>query len=460
MSANLGSIATRGVAWVSTSTILIKVVGIIYIVLVLAHLSVYEYGLVELLISIPPLLGILSFPGLEQVLVADIGRERSRGGSTAMKYLLESYMVLRLPLAILAWALIFFSAGYLEQFYNQAIADMVRVLSFTFLLSPLRSMYMLTFSVSLAYQYTSLFRACEEVGKLIVVAVCLLLLDMSATAVIIGYVSADVIGLVCLFVPFLRMRHEVFGPFRITGGWKDPLYTLRHHGKWSVFGTYLNIFGQNIRPWLIKFFLGTNAVGIYAVAFGMFQNTMSLMPVSQVVSPLIPQYIDKKNRLYRLLDSSIKYHLFSSVIAGLVMIVAMPILIHYFFPHYSDSYLLFVAILATAIPFALSSVFQAVFTALKAQRNLFNASVLRLISVVTVLPIALLVFGLYGIAVEIFVTTALYSYNRYRKLHDLLPEYQFNFKGFITITETDRDLYRVVCRKINWVIKLLGARST
>lgn len=460
MSASLGTIATKGVAWVSTSTVVIKVIGIAYIILVLGHLSVYEYGVVELLISIPPLMGILNLPGLEQVLVADIGRERARGERKLMQYLVESYMALRLPLAFLAWALLFFSAPYIEQFYNQAIGDMVRILSFSFLFSPLRSLYLLTFSVSLSYQYASLFRVCEEAGKLAVVAFCLLVLDMSAMAVIWGYVIADVVALVCLSTLFLKMRREVFGPLAISGGWKDPLFVIKHHGKWSIFGAYLNIFGQNIRPWLIKFFLGTSAVGIYAVAFGMFQNTMSLMPVSQVVSPLIPQYIDKRNRLYRLLDTSIKYHLLSSMIAGLIMIATMPILIHFFFPHYASSYLLFIAIMATAIPFALSSVYQAVFTALKAQRSLFNASVLRLVSVVTVLPVALLIFGLYGIAVEIFVTTALYSYSRYRKLHELLPEYQFNFKGFITITETDMDLYHAVCRKINWMVKLFGVRST
>lgn len=443
MPTNLGSIATKGVAWVSTSTVVIKVIGIVYIILVLGHLSVYEYGVVELLISIPPLMGILNLPGLEQVLVADIGRERARGDRKLMQYLVESYLALRLPLAFLAWALLFFSAPYIEQFYNQAIGDMVRILSFSFLFSPLRSLYLLTFSVSLSYQYASLFRVCEEVGKLAVVAFCLLALDMSATAVIWGYVSADVVALICLSGLFLKMRREVFGPLAMSGGWKDPLFVIKHHGKWSIFGSYLHTFGQNIRPWIIKFFLGTHAVGLFAVAYGMFQNTMSLIPIGQVVAPLIPQYLDKKRQLYELLNSSVKYHLLASIAASISMIVFMPVLIYFFFPQYADSYLLFVGLLATAIPVSLTSIYNSVFVALKAQRDLFVANVLLLASIVCILPIAVLLFGLYGIAVELFVSATIFSLNRYWKLHQLLPGYQFKFEELVSVTAADRLLFKM-----------------
>jgi len=451
MSLGLSTIITDGVAWVSTSSAIIKVVGILYTILVLGHLSVYEFGVVELLLSIPPLMSILSMPGLEQVVMSDIGKERGHGNQKHMQYILESYMTLRIPLAILSWALMFFSAPYVEQYYNEAIATMVRILSFSFLLSPLRTLFMITFQVGLQYKYTALFRVAEEVGKLAVVSFCFLALDLSVVAVIWGYVCADIIGMMALAASYRKIRWKVFGRFQITGGWKNPLYALKHHGKWSVFGSYLDTFSQNLRPWLIKLFLGTHAVGIFAVALGMYQNTMSLIPIGQVTTPLVPQFLSKKEQLFQLLNSAVKYQLIASLLASLIMIAMMPVLIHFFFPAYADAYLLFICMLSTAIPSSLSSIYHSVFFAMKAQRDLFVANVVRVFSVACIMPIVLPLFGLYGIAIEFFLTAAIYSYNRYLKVHALLPDFRFSVRDLISVTEIDRLLYRLIIERVRGV---------
>lgn len=448
MPISLAKITSEGVVWMASSSVINKLFGVVYVVLVLSTLSVYDYGVVELLLSIPPLLGILSLPGLENVIVADMGREKGNGEVKKMRYLFDSYFSVRVLLAVLAWCVLFFSAPFVEQAYNEAIATMLRVLSFTFLFSPLRTLYVIIFRVSLRYDLIAIHRFVEEAAKLATLAFCLLVLGMGSISVIIAYIATDLVALPLLSLPFISSCKQLFGNIKVSAGWKDPLYTIKTHGKWSVFGTYLDMFGQNIRPWIIKYFLGTHAVAIYAVALGMYQNTASLIPVNQVVSPLVPQYIHKQKVLFQLLNSAVKYQLAASVTSSMVMVIAMPVLIHFFFPDYAESYILFVALLATSIPASFSTVYQSVFFALKAQRNLFYANVLRLTSIVLLLPGMLATTGLYGLAIESFITATIFSYNRFRRVHSLLPEFRFSFTQLMSVTDTDRLLLDRATKKV------------
>ena len=451
MAARLGKVISEGVAWVSAGSVVNKVIGVAYVALVLSHLSVYEYGVVELLLSIPPLLGILNLPGLEPVITADLSREKGVGNYKKIRYIVESYFCLRSFLAVVAWALLFFSAPLVEIYYNQNISTMVMVLSFTFLSSPLRTMYTVVFRTNLQYKFVAIYRFTEEAGKLVILAFALLWLDWGPLSVIVAYVGADVVALTLLSFPFLKHLREVLGPRVRTGGWKDPFHTIKAHGKWSIFGSYLEKFGQNIRPWIIKFFLGTQAVGIYALAMGMYQNTGSLLPISQVITPILPRYLHDKPKLFMLINSAIKYKFLAYVVVCLIMAAVVPVIIHLFFPDYSDAYPLFIGFLVATVPSSFSGIFQVTFVALQAQKSLFFANVLRLSTILVFLPISLYLVGFYGIALELFITRSFFAFNRYQKLLTLLPGYRLSLLKMFTITSTDRMLWQKVRKKLRLI---------
>lgn len=431
----------QGVAWTATTTWLNKVVGITYVLVVLSHLSVYEYGLTELVISIPPLLSFFGLPGLEAVIMADMSTELGREKRARARYLLASYLSVRVVLGVVAFAVLFFSSHVVEAMYNESIATMVQIVSFSFLFGPLRSAYQILFRVSLRFDLYSIHRVVEECAKLAVVFVCLVVLDLGPTAVAIGYLSTDLVA-IPVFLPFFVMLwRRVLGELT-TAGWTDPLHTLRAHGKWGIMGSYLAILSQSVRLWIIKFFLGTHAVGLFAVAMGMYQNTASLFPVTQVVAPIIPQYTEKRPTMYRLINGAIKYQFTANIFAAVAMMALMPLLIHSFFPSYADSYWLYLCFLAAMLPVSFSGVFEATFFALKAQRDLFFANISFIMAVVCVLPVAIWLFGFYGIAIELFVTRVVYAAGRYRKLKQLLPDYTLRTKELLTVSDQDRLLLR------------------
>lgn len=459
MNQSIKKTLTRGVAWMSIGATASKAIGVIYVVLILTHLSLYEYGLVELLISIPPLLGFLNLPGLELAAIADMGYEKGRSNLKRMYHIYASYLSIRFILGVAGWSMLFFAAPLVSSYYNEGIADMIRIISFSFLLSPFRSAFMIIFKASLRFKLLAAYSFVEELGKLIVLCVALFIFNLGPIAVIIAYVGADVVALVVFSFLFISTHRKLFQSQGSLVNWKDPLFILKAHGKWSILASYLGMFGQHIRPWVIKAFLGTEAVGLYGLAVGMYQHTTTLFSVARVVGPILPRYIEQKKKIHQLINGGIKYQILASLLSAVFMVSLFPILINTFFPSYAEAYMLYACLLAALIPTSFTSIFEPTFHALKAQRNLFFASILRLCIVILLLPIALSVFGLYGIALEFFVTRAVYSYNRYRKLCVLLPDYGITTHDIFSITDTDI----LLLKKINprgWKIFVSSKTST
>ncbi|MCA9343182.1 oligosaccharide flippase family protein [Candidatus Saccharibacteria bacterium] len=438
MSSNLQRSLIQGVAWTVVSTWLNKAIGIVYAITLLSFLSVYDYGVTELVLSIPALLAFMNLPGLETVVMSDMAKEQGDQDLQKSKFIFTSYMSVRVILGIITWSLLFFSAPYVEQSYNTAIASMFQVLSFTFLFSPIRTAYQILFRVNLQFNLLAFHRIVEEIAKLGVVLLGLYVFELGALAVILAYIASDIVALPMFALFFCQSWRRTFGETPSSSGWLNPLHNLRAHGKWGIFSSYLNIFGQNIRPWIIKFFLGTHAVGIYAAAMGMYQNTASLIPVNQVAAPVVPQVVAKTRALCSLAASVIKYQFIAYILSAVLMLTFLPFLINTFFPGFKEAYGLFALLLLSLVPLTFSGIFETIFFALKAQKNLFFANIMFLLSIVVTLPVALSIFGLYGIALEFFITRTVYTVGRYLRLKKLIPEYRLSMEEILSFTDKDK----------------------
>ncbi|MGB4076511.1 MAG: hypothetical protein WBK28_02285, partial [Minisyncoccia bacterium] len=81
----------KGVAWGFSTTVLEKALALVNILIVLHYLSVYEYGIVGLVMSAVSLVGMLLLSGLSTTITADLGVERARGALGKMKGLFHQY---------------------------------------------------------------------------------------------------------------------------------------------------------------------------------------------------------------------------------------------------------------------------------------------------------------------------------------------------------------------------------
>jgi O-antigen/teichoic acid export membrane protein len=437
----MGKTMTRkvgeGTAWLAGSNFLIKIIGIFYTILVLSQLSVVEYGLLELAMSVPLLLGIFNLAGLQPVIVADLVTLHTEKKQSQMRDLFSSYVSLRIIMAILVSSGLLLATIFLQSFFSQTPIILVQLLCMVILFSPVRSFVNLCLSISHDFKRLATLSFSEELLKLGLVSVFLLYFNAGVMGVILAYVITDV-SVALFFIPsMLRTRVSMFGGSFFSAQTLKPLTVLNGHVKWSLFQHGVHQFGQNVRPWLIQFFLGTQAVGLYALAFGMYQHVISLFPLSKVIAPIVPTFSSDPERLTRFANTAIKYDILIQTTLAIGCVVFVPFLIDVAFPSYASAYPLFLVLLVALIPSSFSKIYETIFQSLKLQKNLFTSNVVRLFSTIILLPLALFYFGIYGIAIEFFLTSATYAFGRYRVLRKVLPNYFFSFRTFITLNQTD-----------------------
>lgn len=436
----------EGTLWFSISTWLLKPVGLLTTFITLRALSVYEYGLVVLALSLTSLLGVFLLPGLTDVVIADIGVERGQEKRGVMKRIFRDFMALQWVLGVCAWAILFFGADIIAAFYASQISLLVKIVSFMFLLAPIRTAYGILFSVYFKFFIHSTYSFLEEAGKLAFVVLFLFTVGVTPASVILGAILGQVAALFFL-IPHAYTAYKDF-----SGAVADKPLSLKRllaeHGKWSVFSKYVGQFGAKSRFWIIKFMLNTEAVAFASVAESLVGHTASLLPLSRVMRPIIPQYVSDTGRMFLLINKSIKYQLVSFALISIIAFTVFPPLIIWFFPHYQTSLPLFKVMLFSLTFTSVATMFGPVFFALKAQQNLFFAVLLRTIVALVLLPISILAFGTMGIAYEFVITSIVYTFERYRVLKRLLPGFHIRLRDMIQLDEVDRIIVGKVAASI------------
>lgn len=426
----------RGAAWLASTTLLTKVVGGFSILLILNHLTMYEYGFAELVITAVPLLSIFLLPGLNSTVIADMGLEKGRGDLPRMKGLLFSFLRLQILFSVLVFSMVFFGGHALAVWYGKKDAALLfEIISFSFLVSPIRATAQTLQSVYFRFRQQSIQTMAEEVWKLLLLLVFFYVLDMNATGLILASVLSQVLALISIALPLSRIDPLLW---KVRAVHYSTFYFLWHHGKWGIFSSYLGTVGKNIRPWIVKFFLGTEAVAIFAVVQGLIGHTVSLVPLDSVVKPMFPQYVHTKERFYRFITKAVKYELLGYIVVSVAAAAFSPFLISWFFPQYVSAVPLFQVMLIMLISSAFDTIFTGVFYALQAQRNLFWASVYKLFLALLIMPPLLHFFGLFGIAYANIIVNYLYVWERYITLKRLMPDFTLEWKSFFTIDDTDR----------------------
>jgi|CXWL01.1.fsa_nt_gi O-antigen/teichoic acid export membrane protein len=443
---SVASIVGRGTAWLAISTVLIKIVGFFSIFVILNHLTMYEYGFAELVITTVPLFSLFLLPGLNVTVIADMGIERGRGNLPRMKGLLLSFFRLQLLFAVVIFAIVFIGGDMLAVWYGKEDAALLfKIISFSFLVSPMRTTAHVLQSVYFRFNQQSMQTMLEEIWKLLLLMFFFYVFNMTAAGLILAIVLSQLFALFSIVGSMSRIDPLLW---KMRAVHYSTFHFLWHHGKWGIFSSYLGTVGKNIRPWIIKFFLGTEAVAIFAVVQGLIGHTVSLVPLDSIVKPMFPQYIHMKGRFYRIIAKSVKYELLGYIVVSVVAAISSPFFIAWFFPQYVPAVPLFQVMLIMLISTAFDAIFTGVFYALQAQRNLFFASVYKLFLTILIMPPLLYFFGLFGIIYASIVVNYLYVWERYLTLKRLMPGFELTWQSFVIIDEYDRLIIRQFLRFI------------
>lgn len=436
----------RGIVWTSVGGGVSKVIVLANVLIILSYLSVYEYGLTELVFSVASTLGILLLPGLSSTIVADMGVERSCGELGRMKSLFMQYAVLSSVLGVVAFLTLFLVAPFAAELsQNSSIEYFLQIVSFSFLVAPLRSLTQLIASVHVRFIDQALYPLVEEGAKTLCLLITFFTYAMGPAGLLVTYVLSPLIASL-LFLPRTVSGYRYFREGRAEYSfhfWR----LLGTHRRWGIATSYVGTIGQNIQLWLIRFLLGTEAVGLYAFASGLVGNASSFLPLGSVLSSLAPRHGKSKNELARLLRIAMKTQFAMAVVISFISICALPIFL-WILPKYSSALPLTAALLISLIPGSVLGLFAPIYATLKAQREYFFSMFIKVILTTTLIPLCIMAFGLLGIAVAVTIVVVISGIERYVRLRRMLPELVVSAGSFFRLSPRERQIIREIPRWI------------
>jgi O-antigen/teichoic acid export membrane protein len=437
------NIMGKGTFWNTLFNISSKVVGIAIAAIVLTRLSVYEYGLIELILSSVAVLNIFVLPGLSSTVVSDMSVEIAEGNGLAAKSLLRSYFNLQVVLALLAFSLIILMGSFLGKLSHTSSIYFF-ILSFNFITSPFRSLFITAFSVSHEFFKRNAFSFFEEVSKLAIILVFLFSKKIEVGTVILSSVLAPVIPII-IFSPFLIRTLKSFN-FGLNKSFPIKYYIF-NHGIWGVFTNYANNFGQAVRLWLVKFFIGTEAVAVASLAQTLMAHTLSIFNFQSVLGPVLSRYTNDIKRLSILAVKSVKYQMVIFVLLAVFVAIAFPLLLVLLFPKYEPVIPIFTIMLISVIPHSFAVVLSPLYNTFKAQKELFSSVMLKNGFIVLYSAIFLPVFGIYGVAFEYVLTILTFTVERYRRIKRRLPDFSISPKNIFSFDENDEFVFQMIKQK-------------
>lgn len=458
MNETLGEKIIKGLAALSGSNLTARVFGVGSAFLTIYVLSVRDYGLYKLVLAAAGLAAAFRLGGLDSLVFADAARLRGEGEREHLRHLTAEYGFFQISVSLLVFVILFFGAALIEKYFGAAIGGYVRIISFIFLAAPIEKIFALLFSIHLEFKILALFSALEEVIKFIGVVIMGWWLGGGLTAVLWAGVIAS-FGRFIFFLPRgLTLFIGFFGGRKVAArylpnvrNWRSlELFTLlAAHGKWGVATQYLGEVVGKGKYWLIRAFTSTEAVALYALAESMYSQIFSLIPLYEVLAPVVPQQIKNRARMRQLFLFTIKYGTFAYVLGAILAFVFVPSLVSFLLPKYAPAMFLFKIVLLTALTGAAANATSSFFYAYREQKAFFGLALAQGIFVVSFGSLFLWLWGIKGAALTFVAAEFFYIGIRYLYLVRKYPNLYLNWKDLFSINSEEAGILRKIWSSFN-----------
>jgi len=346
---------------------LVTAVGAFFI---LSELDVYKYGVYILLFSFYSLTAGIFLQPLQEVIFNDLTRFAAAGKIAEAKRLFLENWVVRMIFAVLLFLGLFFGADLIARYYDQDIAGLFRLLSVLYFIDVSNTTIRMFLRFKLRFGLVAMRPMLFKIFRLAFILFFLSFFNFGIREALISHLGAAFLATL-VFVPAFIKEYRPWS--RIKTAAQDFLLAqiIRRHGKWSIFGSSLSQLTGNIRPWLIKAFVNTEAVAIFSVAESLYGTVKAFFPDSTLMT-LIPRKIADRAAATAIFVRGTKY----LTLLALLMIAAgfflAPPFIRWLLPHYAAALPFYQALIILLLPiFALRTMAVTFLVAWRRQKFLF-----------------------------------------------------------------------------------------
>ncbi len=415
-----------------------KAIGLLNTFLTITSLTLYQYGVFQLL---------LSFSGVPSDVLnlgsAIISNEMSRAIadnrlSDAKRIFLE-YSLVRIVITFIAWAIIFFGSVYFFKSYDIDFVKDMRMISFVILSEGLFVLIRLLCLVRLKFSVVAQRYTINKAIQSIVLIYYFLQGNLGLKQLILSIIIASSLSVLAVsyqfFKVYFKWSHIVATPNVLL--WN--IFTT--YGTWDVLRQFINKITFRVKPWLVKLFIGTEAVAIYSIAETIVTTIQDLIP-SNTMQSLVPLWIKDKHLSVKMFSYGIKYFVLGSILVVISAIVVVPPVVYTFFSKYAQSIPLFYFMLLNLPIFASGIIIGNYLIALRKQKYLFFLHLLRNSLTLGLIVSTLPIIGLWGLSLEFVLVPLIMVIANYIYTKNQDKGFHFDFKIIFGFKEEDKIILR------------------
>lgn len=431
--------------------------GLVSSFFIISSLSVFHFGMYQLMLSLIAILEGFSAGFFNDVVVVEIRRYINTGKVAWAKRLFWEHVVLKLVMTLSLVGIIFGGATTIAHFYGDNVALFLKIASALLVIHTLRLLQSTLLKPVLVFSYWAYPMIMESV-KLVFIVGLVVFAQLAIVNVIAVHVLAELAALIIITLhSFIKTYRIVWGAVAAQPG-RLLFDVLRTHGKWIFVRYGFSKITKNTMPWFIKFFINTEAVAFYSLAVNLVSMIEKLMPLQGFGDVMILK-IDNKNETAFIFKRAVKYLIWVGVIFSLGALIMVPAIISFIFPKYTPAMAVFVIMLPALPLFGVYKILKSTLSILREYRTL----ALRLANEVLVFPVGSVIFlpflGLAGAGVVYVIAYLERVWFFYGQLVKKYPEFKIKAISLVRFDSSDKELIWKVSRQLALSFKSFFLRT-
>ncbi len=414
-------------------------VGFFNTLIVLSKLTVYQYGVFQLILS--SFSGIAVFMGLGgETMRNDILRYVGEQDIPRAKRLFYESTVARVGIGIILWAVIFFGASFFFSKYSTDFIFYIRIMSFLFLHDAILPSLRLALEAEKKFSLIASRSSISRFIQLAIIAWFYFFASVGLKEVILSLVAASYISIIFMVVPVVRSYFKIWRQYPVAGEYMTwPL--LSSYGKWELLRPVAAKLVDFVQVWMTKFLISTEAVAIFSVAQTMIGTLANFMPVN-TLSVLIPLHIAEKEKLQKIYNTGTKYLILFSIVVGIGGLIAAQPFIHWFFPKYIAALPYFDVLLLTLPITAATAVAGVFFVVYRRQGFLLFQKLMKGVLGIALYALLIPVFGMWGLVVQAIILSLVLFVIVYVYMVRSKLDVSLNWKYLTSYNDADKEFLR------------------
>ncbi len=406
---------TKGLVAAFGGDMFLKALGLAATFFTLQALSPMQYGFWQLMLSVAAGFSILTFPGIANMLVAEVSREygagrKAQGNGIAVR----AAMIFISTSAVGAIAMAIF-APFIKQISGINLVALTQILAISVLAYGFKQAYQLAMQSRMLYFHSQALKIVDRLAYFLGIFFFLVVMGRGVDGVVYAYVISTLTSVV-LFAPFMFGVYREMFQNRSSEDWGLFVQAVRERGVWVLGSDGVGALTGSMWPWLVGFFLGIETLGLISISVMLIGQVSSFVPIGYVLRSVLPRTVGSPERLREWLYRSMKFSLWAYVVTGLAAFAACVVLFPLWFTQHVAALPIFAALLLSLPMRGISAGATEWFFSTGNQKSYFFVSAVPKLILLVLLPVFLWAGGIFGYVLWNVVTADAILIARLRRI--------------------------------------------